>query len=252
MSDCEQKLVVEDLRKTYSVGEVATEVLKGVDFDIYEGDFTIVTGPSGSGKTTILNLVGMLDEATGGRILIDGVDTARLSGGQKDKFRNRKIGFIFQSYNLINELNTVENVMLPALIARTPNREARKKAVDLLEAVGLGEKVNYPSIRLSGGEMQRVSIARALINEPALVLADEPTGNLDSERTKDILRLLKEMNTENNQTFMVVTHDPMVVQTASKIIDILDGVVREIIHKSEFYCPYRTLVPHPGDTVTIS
>ena len=252
MSDCEQKLIVEDLRKTYSVGEVATEVLKGVDFEIYEGDFAIVTGPSGSGKTTVLNLVGMLDEATGGRILIDGVDTARLSGGQKDKFRNRKIGFIFQSYNLINELNAVENVMLPALIARTPNREARRKAVDLLEAVGLGEKVNYPSIRLSGGEMQRVSIARALINEPALVLADEPTGNLDSERTKDILRLLKEMNTENNQTFMVVTHDPMVVQTASKIIDILDGVVREIIHKSEFHCPYRTLVPHPGDTDTVS
>ena len=252
MSDCEQKLIVEDLRKTYSVGEVATEVLKGVDFEIYEGDFAIVTGPSGSGKTTVLNLVGMLDEATGGRILIDGVDTARLSGGQKDKFRNRKIGFIFQSYNLINELNAVENVMLPALIARTPNREARRKAVDLLEAVGLGEKVNYPSIRLSGGEMQRVSIARALINEPALVLADEPTGNLDSERTKDILRLLKEMNTENNQTFMVVTHDPMVVQTASKIIDILDGVVREIIHKSEFHCPYRTLVPHPGDPVAVS
>ena len=252
MSDCEQKLIVEDLRKTYSVGEVATEVLKGVDFEIYERDFAIVTGPSGSGKTTVLNLVGMLDEATGGRILIDGVDTARLSGGQKDKFRNRKIGFIFQSYNLINELNAVENVMLPALIARTPNREARRKAVDLLEAVGLGEKVNYPSIRLSGGEMQRVSIARALINEPALVLADEPTGNLDSERTKDILRLLKEMNTENNQTFMVVTHDPMVVQTASKIIDILDGVVREIIHKSEFHCPYRTLVPHPGDPVAVS
>ena len=252
MSDCEQKLIVEDLRKTYSVGEIITEVLKGVTFDIYEGDFTIVTGPSGSGKTTILNIVGMLDETTGGRILIDGVDTAKLSGGQKDKFRNRKIGFIFQSYNLINELNTVENVMLPALIARTPNREARRKAVDLLEAVGLGEKVNYPSIRLSGGEMQRVSIARALINEPALVLADEPTGNLDSERTKDILRLLKEMNTENNQTFMVVTHDPMVVQTASKIIDILDGVVREIIHKSEFHCPYRTLVPHPGDPVAVS
>ncbi len=248
MSDCEQKLIVEDLIKTYSVGEITTEVLKGVNFDIYEGDFTIVTGPSGSGKTTILNLVGMLDEATGGRILIDGVDTSNLSGGQKDKFRNRKIGFIFQSYNLINELNTVENVMLPALIARTPNREARKKAVSLLEAVGLGEKVNYPSIRLSGGEMQRVSIARALINEPALVLADEPTGNLDSERTKDILRLLKQMNKENNQTFMVVTHDPMVVQTASKIIDILDGVVREIIHKTEFHCPYKTLVPHPETT----
>ncbi len=247
MSDCEEKLVVEDLVKTYRVGDVATEVLKGVDFEIYEGDFTIVTGPSGSGKTTVLNLVGMLDEATGGRILIDGVDTASLSGGQKDKFRNRKIGFIFQSYNLINELNAVENVMLPALIARTPGREAKRKATDLLEAVGLGEKINYPSLRLSGGEMQRVSIARALINEPSLVLADEPTGNLDSERTKDILRLLKQLNQENNQTFMVVTHDPMVVQTASKVIDILDGVVREVIHKTEFHCPYRTLVPHPGD-----
>ena len=250
MSDCEQKLIVTDLRKTYSVGDMTTDVLKGVTFDIYEGDFAIVTGPSGSGKTTILNLVGMLDEVTGGRIQIDGVDTADLSGGQKDKFRNRKIGFIFQSYNLINELNAVENVMLPALIAKNTNREARKKAVDLLEAVGLGDKVNYPSIRLSGGEMQRVSIARALINEPALVLADEPTGNLDSKRTEDILRLLKEMNTENNQTFMVVTHDPMVVQTASKIIDILDGVVREVIHKTEFHCPYRKLVPHPEDTVS--
>jgi len=247
MSDCEQKLVVEDLVKTYRVGDITTEVLKGVEFEIYEGDFTIVTGPSGSGKTTILNLVGMLDEATGGRILIDDVDIARLSGGQKDKFRNRKIGFIFQSYNLINELNAVENVMLPALIARTPSREARKKATALLEAVGLGEKVNYPSLRLSGGEMQRVSIARALINEPSLVLADEPTGNLDSKRTKDILSLLKQLNKENNQTFMVVTHDPMVVQTASKIIDILDGVVREVIHKTEFHCPYRTLVPHPKD-----
>ncbi len=181
------------------------------------------------------------------RVLLTGVDTANLSGGQKDKFRNRKIGFIFQSYNLINELNAVENIMLPALIARTPGREARKKATSLLEAVGLGGKVNYPSLRLSGGEMQRVSIARALINEPSLVLADEPTGNLDSERTKDILRLLKRLNQENNQTFMVVTHDPMVVQTASKVIDILDGVVREVIHRTEFHCPYRTLVPHPGD-----
>jgi len=246
MSECEVKLSVEDVKKTYDVGDFSLEVLKGVNFDVFEGEFCIVTGPSGSGKTTILNLVGMLDEPTRGRIIIDGTDITRISGGEKDRFRNEKIGFIFQSYNLINELNVVENVMLPALIGGQGGKASKEKAVDLLKAVGLGDKISYPSIRLSGGEMQRVSIARALINEPALVLADEPTGNLDSKNTADIMELLKDLNEGNNQTFVVVSHDPRIVQEATKIIDILDGQVREVIHKTKFYCPYRTLTPHPS------
>lgn len=246
MSECEIKLSVEDVRKTYDTSGFSFEVLRGVSFQVYEGEFCIITGPSGSGKTTILNLIGILDEPTEGHIIIDGIDVTRLSGVEKDKFRNKKIGFIFQFFNLINELTVLENVMLPALISGLGSKQSRDEAVNLLKAVGLESKINNPAIQLSGGEMQRVSIARALINKPALILADEPTGNLDSKNTAEIMRLLKELNQQNKQSFIVVTHDPRIVQAATKVIDILDGQVREVIHRTEFFCPYRKLTPHPS------
>ncbi len=247
MSEYKVKLCVIDVRKTYHAEGFSVEVLKGVSFEVLEGEFCILTGPSGSGKTSILNLVGILDEPSSGRIIIDDVDIARLSGTKKDEFRNRKIGFIFQFFNLVNELTVLENVALPALISGLSQKKAKEKALTLLKSVGLKEKVNYPAVRLSGGEMQRVSIARSLINKPALVLADEPTGNLDSKNTAEIIKLMKELNQQNRQTFIMVTHDPRVVQAATKVVDILDGKVREVKPRTEFHCPYRKLVPHPAN-----
>jgi ABC-type lipoprotein export system ATPase subunit len=203
------------------------EALRGVSFQVSEGEFCVVMGPSGSGKSTLLNLIGTIDTPTKGRIIIDGVDITRLSEAEKDKFRNRKVGFIFQFFNLINELTVLENVMLPALICGVSFEEAEREALSLLKAVGLADKTGHSAAKLSGGEMQRVSIARALINKPALVLADEPTGNLDSQTSAEIIKLMKELNRRNRQTFILVTHDPTVAEAATKIVKILDGRVIE-------------------------
>jgi len=182
-------------------------------------------GPSGSGKSTLLNLIGTLDIPTRGKIIIDGIDVTKLSESEKDRLRNRKIGFIFQFFNLINELTVLENVMLPRLILGESQAAARREALEMLKAVGLADKAHYLAARLSGGEMQRVSIARALINRPALVLADEPTGNLDSRNAAEIIRLMKELNRKNRQTFILVTHDPTVAKAATKIVRLLDGKI---------------------------
>lgn len=219
---------MENVWKIYRGEGFQVEALKGVSFKVYEGEFCVVMGPSGSGKSTLLNLIGTIDTPTKGKIIIDGVDVTRLSEEEKDKFRNRKVGFVFQFFNLINELTVVENVMLPALVAGVGFEKAREKALDLLKAVGLADKASHPASRLSGGEMQRVSIARALINQPALVLADEPTGNLDSKNSAEIIRLMKELNQKNRQTFILVTHDPSVAEAATKIIRILDGKILRV------------------------
>ncbi|MHC1586675.1 MAG: ABC transporter ATP-binding protein [Candidatus Hecatellaceae archaeon] len=207
------------------------EALRGVSFQVYEGEFCVVMGPSGSGKSTLLNLIGTIDTPTKGRIIIDGIDVTKLTEAEKDQFRNRKVGFVFQFFNLINELTVLENVMLPALIAGVSFEKARETALDLLKAVGLAEKAHHLAARLSGGEMQRVSIARALVNKPALVLADEPTGNLDSRNSEEILKLMKELNVKNGQTFILVTHDPSVAEAATKIVKILDGKVLEVVER---------------------
>jgi len=221
------KLSVEEVWKVYRGEGFRVEALRGVSFQVSEGEFCVVMGPSGSGKSTLLNLIGTIDTPTKGRIVIDGVDITRLSEAEKDRFRNRKVGFIFQFFNLINELTVLENVMLPALICGVSFEEAEREALTLLKAVGLADKTSHSAAKLSGGEMQRVSIARALINKPALVLADEPTGNLDSQTSAEIIKLMKELNRWNRQTFILVTHDPTVAEAATKIIKILDGRVIE-------------------------
>jgi len=218
---------VEEVWKVYRGEGFRVEALRGVSFQVSEGEFCVVMGPSGSGKSTLLNLIGTIDTPTKGRIVIDGVDITRLSEAEKDRFRNRKVGFIFQFFNLINELTVLENVMLPALICGVSFEEAEREALTLLKAVGLADKTSHSAAKLSGGEMQRVSIARALINKPALVLADEPTGNLDSQTSAEIIKLMKELNRWNRQTFILVTHDPTVAEAATKIIKILDGRVIE-------------------------
>jgi len=218
---------VEKVWKVYRGEGFRVEALRGVSFQVSEGEFCVVMGPSGSGKSTLLNLIGTIDTPTRGRIIIDGVDVTRLSEAEKDRFRNRRVGFIFQFFNLINELTVLENVMLPALICGVSFEEAEREALSLLRAVGLADKTSHSAAKLSGGEMQRVSIARALINKPALVLADEPTGNLDSQTSTEIIRLMKELNQRNRQTFILVTHDPTVAEAATKIVKILDGRVVE-------------------------
>ena len=218
---------MEEVWKVYRGEGFRVEALRGVSFQVSEGEFCVVMGPSGSGKSTLLNLIGTIDTPTKGRIVIDGVDITRLSEAEKDRFRNRKVGFIFQFFNLINELTVLENVMLPALICGVSFEEAEREALTLLKAVGLADKTSHSAAKLSGGEMQRVSIARALINKPALVLADEPTGNLDSQTSAEIIKLMKELNRWNRQTFILVTHDPTVAEAATKIIKILDGRVIE-------------------------
>ncbi|MFQ6011624.1 MAG: ABC transporter ATP-binding protein, partial [Nitrososphaerales archaeon] len=166
------------------------------------GEFVAVTGPSGSGKSTLLNLIGMLDKPSSGKIVLDGVDIGRLSDNQKTSMRNKKIGFVFQFSNLIPELNALENVTLPGMISGVRRSSLRRRGLELLGSVGLASKAKSSATRLSGGEMQRVAIARSLINNPSLVLADEPTGNLDSTNSDEIVRLLRELNKENNQTFV--------------------------------------------------
>ena len=181
-------------------------------------------GPSGSGKSTLLNLIGTLDIPTRGKIVIDGIDVTKLSEGEKDRLRNRKIGFIFQFFNLINELTVLENVMLPRLILGD-YKAARIEALEMLRAVGLADKAHYSAARLSGGEMQRVSIARALINRPALVLADEPTGNLDSKTGKEIMDLLINLNKEHGKTVIIVTHDLNIAKGLKRLIHLKDGKI---------------------------
>jgi ABC-type lipoprotein export system ATPase subunit len=221
---------MENVWKIYRGEGYRVEALRDVSFEVYEGEFCVVMGPSGSGKSTLLNLIGTLDTPTKGKIIIDGIDVTKLSEGRKDKLRNRKIGFVFQFFNLVNELTVLENVMLPRLILGG-QQTARREALEMLKAVGLAGKAHYLAARLSGGEMQRVSIARALINRPALVLADEPTGNLDSRNAAEIIRLMKELNRRNRQTFILVTHDPSVAEAATKIVKLFDGKITSIEEK---------------------
>ncbi|MEM2459085.1 MAG: ABC transporter ATP-binding protein, partial [Candidatus Bathyarchaeia archaeon] len=193
-----------------------------------EGEFLAVLGPSGSGKSTLLHLIGCLDRPDEGEIILDGKNVLRLSDDELAELRLKRIGFIFQFFNLLPRLTALENVELPLMLARVPEREAREKAKKLLELVGLGGRLNHRPSELSGGEQQRVAIARALVNDPKLVLADEPTGNLDTKSGWDIVNLMRKLNEEMNQTFIVVTHDQKVAEVADRIIYLRDGLVEGI------------------------
>ena len=208
------------VKKAYRVGEVITWGLRGVDLKVRRGEFIAIMGPSGSGKTTLLNMIGLLDKPTEGKILIDGVDVSRLKSKELAYIRNRKIGFVFQFFNLLPELTAIENVMFPMMLAGKPNRD---RATELLKLVGLEKVMTHLPSELSGGEQQRVAIVRALANNSSILLADEPTGNLDTESGMKVLELLKKLNKELGQTIVTVTHEEHFAKMGDRVVKLRDG-----------------------------
>ncbi len=217
-----------NLSKVYRLGATEVWALRDFTISIKKGEFLAVVGPSGSGKSTLLNLLGALDRPTRGKILVDGIDMSRLNGLQLARLRNWKIGFIFQSFNLINRMSVLRNVEVPAIVRGLSREERRKRATELLKAVGIADKANRKPTALSGGEQQRVAIARALINDPTFILADEPTGNVDTKTGRQIFRLLKEMNRKKNTTIIVVTHNMELANEASKMVHLRDGAIEKV------------------------
>jgi putative ABC transport system ATP-binding protein len=219
-------LIVEavGLKKTYMLGKIPVEALRGVNLKVESGDFLAILGPSGSGKSTILNLIGALDKPTSGKLFIDGVDVSTLSDNQLSDLR-RRVGFVFQFFNLIPRLNARDNVELSLSIADVGKAERRKRAEDLLETVGLKDRIKHKPAELSGGQQQRVAIARALANNPRFLLLDEPTGNIDSKTAHEIMRLVKKLNTEKGVTIIMVTHDQQLAKEANRAVQMFDGVI---------------------------
>jgi len=211
------------LSKSYAMGRRTLEVLRGVDLDVARGEFLALRGASGAGKSTLLHLMGGLDSPNAGQIIFDGQNLARFSDGELTHFRNRRVGFVFQAYHLLPELTALENVCLPARVARISAATAEKRGRELLVRAGLGERTDHKPFELSGGEQQRVAIARALVNEPELLLADEPTGNLDSRTGGEIIELLKNLHVEKHMTLVIATHDAKVAAHAHRAIELADG-----------------------------
>jgi lipoprotein-releasing system ATP-binding protein len=211
------------LAKSYAMGKRTLEVLRGVNLEIARGDFLTLRGASGAGKSTLLHLIGGLDSPNTGEIFFDGQNLAKFSEGQLTHFRNRRVGFVFQAYHLLPELDALENVCLPARVARISANAAETRGRDLLARVGLKERMEHKPFELSGGEQQRVAIARALINEPELVLADEPTGNLDSHIGGEIIELLKSLRVENQTALVIATHDAKIAEHAQHVVELADG-----------------------------
>ena len=223
-----RKLIeLQDIRRNFQVGDEVVHALRGVSFSIMEGEFVTIMGTSGSGKSTLLNILGCLDTPTSGEYLLDGIPVRTMSKSQRARLRNRKIGFVFQNYNLLPKTTAVENVELPLMYnSRVSTSERRKRAVDALVAVGLGDRMEHKSNQMSGGQMQRVAIARALVNDPAVILADEATGNLDTRTSFEILVLFQRLHAEG-RTIIFVTHNPEIAQYSSRNIRLRDGHVIE-------------------------
>jgi putative ABC transport system ATP-binding protein len=215
-------ITLDDVRKVYQLGETQVEALRGSDVDIEEGEFVAVMGPSGSGKSTLMNMIGALDVPTSGEVVIGDEEIAEMDPDELALLRSKKVGFIFQEFNLINSMNAWQNVALPMVFRGVPKKEREERARKLLEDVGLGDRVEHRPSELSGGQRQRVSIARSLANDPDIVLADEPTGNLDTETGGKIMDLLTELN-EEGKTIIMVTHDPKDAEYADRVIQIIDG-----------------------------
>ena len=217
-------LVLERVTKTYGSGDIAVQALRGIDLRVERGDFLAIMGASGSGKSTLMNLIGCLDVPTRGRYLLEGLDVSRLDEIELAFVRNRKIGFVFQSFNLIPRTTALRNVELPLIYARLPKAERKRRAEEALAAVGVGDRMHHVPSQLSGGQQQRVAIARAIVTEPAIVLADEPTGNLDSAASSEVMQIFKRLN-QAGRTIVMITHEPDIAAYAKRVVHIADGAI---------------------------
>ncbi len=222
-----KKIIIsaKNLERVYTTGVIKTYALRDISLEIKEGEFVAIMGPSGSGKSTLLHQLGLLDAPTKGSILIDGGDVVNLAESKRTKFRLEKLGYVFQSYNLVPELTAIENVFITSMARGMPVKEYKKKAEEILKRVGLGERLNHYPSELSGGEQQRVSIARALINEPKILFADEPTANLDTASGDNVLSIFKELNKKHNQTIVLVSHEPDHAKVVDRVIWVRDGLL---------------------------
>lgn len=219
-------ITLKEITKIYSTGDIQVAALRGVDLHIDRGEFVAITGPSGSGKSTMMNILGCLDRPTTGEYYLDGEDVSKASGNQLAEIRNRKIGFVFQGFNLLPRTTALENVELPMLYAGVPPKERRERAIHSLESVGLGDRIHHRPKELSGGQQQRVAIARALVTQPAIILADEPTGNLDTRSSIEVMAIFQKVHNEGN-TVLIITHEPDIVQYTRRMIYFRDGKVEE-------------------------
>jgi putative ABC transport system ATP-binding protein len=219
--------------KTYGSGTTETRALRGIDLDIFVGEYLAIMGPSGSGKSTFFNMIGGLDKPTAGKVFIDEVDIAQLDAFELAWLRCRKIGYIFQTFNLIPVMTCLENVSLPMVFGGTPDDDARDKAAELLKVVGLGHRIKHKPSQLSGGQQQRVAVARALANDPAIILADEPTGNLDTATGEEVIQLLKGLSAERGVTIVSATHDMKMLSVSDRVVWIRDGLIHQIKARSE-------------------
>jgi putative ABC transport system ATP-binding protein len=216
---------VDHLTKTYQLGDIEVHALRGVSLEVHQGEFVAIMGASGSGKSTFMNILGCLDKPTKGTYLLDNIDVSGLTRDRLAQIRNHKIGFVFQGFNLLSRTSAIENVELPLLYGSTPGKVRKEKAIRALERVGLGDRIHHYPNQLSGGQQQRVAIARALVNDPSIVLADEPTGNLDSRTSVEVMEIFQQLN-DNGITVLIVTHEPDIAQFARRQIIFRDGKVR--------------------------
>ena len=223
----ENVVSLQNVVRTYIMGDNEVRALRGVSFDIEQGEFVSIMGPSGSGKSTCMNMIGCLDRPTSGIVKINGRETAKMNEKELSVLRNQTIGFVFQQYHLINSMNVIENVMLPLKYQKLDRNLRHEKALAALESVGLADRIHHKPHELSGGQKQRVAIARAMVTQPKILLADEPTGALDTETGKQVMEMFRKINSENNTTIIIVTHDPRIGESTKRCIRILDGQIVE-------------------------